>query len=514
MNTTGNNSIYNIPFDQYQRYKTASLIVENIRNNNKKFSILEIGANEHKNLERFLPDDNIKYLDIQLPEHLQKDKNYILADATSMPQIEDNKFDIVVALDVFEHIPQSLRNDFLSELNRVSKELVILAGPFNENGVSSTEKKVNQYYKKKYGGDYIWLKEHIENKLPELNITIDYIKNVLKCNISMFSHGSLELWEKLMQLHFEVARDMTLQSYRMNIDNFYNRYLYNFDISKNNYREFLIINKNKNIKLDLWNNTISDAPTDNIEYFNAFIESLYIISQNESLEQKNSNTFSQLFIDQGNGISEESSIRLPVAGNDEVQTFTFDISKYENITNLRLDPLNESCVLEIERLVLVKVDESEVDLTPKISANVCSHHGKSYFFEFFDPQIYFEGLSSEELSGAKSLEMVVRYAHVAKDAVHVCANQIANDKDHKINLLLQEIESKNQEIESKNQEIESKNQEIESKNQEIESKNQEIESKNQAHLLLEDELVRLYSSRSWKITRPMRRLARFLRKYK
>jgi len=123
-------------------------------------------------------------------------------------------------------------------------------------------------------------------------------------------------------------------------------------------------------------------------------------------------------------------------------------------------------------------------LTPKISANVCSHHGKAYFFEHCDPYIYFEGLNSEELKGAKSLEMVVRYAHFVKDAVHICANQIAIDRDHKINLLLQEIESKNQ----------------------------EIESKDQAHILLEDELVRLYSSRSWKITRPLRRLARLLKK--
>jgi len=145
----------------------------------------------------------------------------------------------------------------------------------------------------------------------------------------------------------------------------------------------------------------------------------------------------QLFIDQGNGISEESSIRLPVAGNDEVQTFTFDISSYENIANLRLDPLNDSCVIEIEKLVLVKVDESEVDLIAKISANVCSHHGKAYFFEHFDPQIYFEGLSAEELKGSESLEMVVRYAHIAKDAVHVCANQIANDKNHLVNMLEQ-----------------------------------------------------------------------------
>ena len=53
MNTAGNNSLYNIPFDQYQRYKTTSLIIENYKNDSENVSILEIGANEHKNLEKF-----------------------------------------------------------------------------------------------------------------------------------------------------------------------------------------------------------------------------------------------------------------------------------------------------------------------------------------------------------------------------------------------------------------------------------------------------------------------------
>ena len=53
LNTAGNNSLYNIPFDQYQRYKTTSLIIENYKNDSENVSILEIGANEHKNLEKF-----------------------------------------------------------------------------------------------------------------------------------------------------------------------------------------------------------------------------------------------------------------------------------------------------------------------------------------------------------------------------------------------------------------------------------------------------------------------------
>ncbi|MBD3795974.1 MAG: hypothetical protein IE881_08635, partial [Epsilonproteobacteria bacterium] len=63
-----------------------------------------------------------------------------------------------------------------------------------------------------------------------------------------------------------------------------------------------------------------------------------------------------------------------------------------------------------------------------------------------------------------------RYAHISKDAVHVCANQIANDRDYRVGVLNQEIEN------------------------------------------LKNELVSLYTSKSWKMTRPLRSLARSLRR--
>ena len=57
---------------------------------------------------------NITYLDIDLPEELLKNPKYILGDATNM-SFEDNSYDIIVALDVFEHIPIDKKSDFIKE---------------------------------------------------------------------------------------------------------------------------------------------------------------------------------------------------------------------------------------------------------------------------------------------------------------------------------------------------------------------------------------------------------------
>ena len=219
-----------------------------------------------------------------------------------------------------------------------------------------------------------------------------------------------------------------------------------------------------------------------------------ILSQKISLTSTNDTTdYSiQLFIEDENGISEESSIRFPVESNSEVQKFEFDLKERNGVKSLRLDPLNDSCVVEIEKLYVLLADGQSLDLIPYITANTCSHHGKNYFFEFHDPQIYFPSLDADALLTAQKLCVELKYSHTSNDALHACTNQIAADKDHTIKLLQQEIESKTQEIESKTQEIENKTQEIEN---------------------LQNEVVSIYLSKSYKVTRPLRSLMRIIRRF-
>ena len=193
----------------------------------------------------------------------------------------------------------------------------------------------------------------------------------------------------------------------------------------------------------------------------------------------------QLFVEDESGISEENSIKYPVSQTTELQRFEFDLKDFENIKNLRLDPLNDSCVVNISKIYIVLKDDLQIDLKANIQANACSHHGDSYFFEFFDPNIYFENVDFESLTIKKFVVERI-YNHIAKDAVHVCVNQITMDKDYII---------KEQEELIKNQ-------------------NQILEDKEQSIKKLNDELMGILTSKSWKITRPLRSLIRKIRKGK
>ncbi len=72
------NQTYNIAFDQFQRYQTASNLVDFFRQNqsSKKFKILELGSNEYKDLGLFLPNDDILYTAVNLTSSMKADPSF------------------------------------------------------------------------------------------------------------------------------------------------------------------------------------------------------------------------------------------------------------------------------------------------------------------------------------------------------------------------------------------------------------------------------------------------------
>jgi 2-polyprenyl-3-methyl-5-hydroxy-6-metoxy-1,4-benzoquinol methylase len=177
-------------------------------------------------------------------------------------------------------------------------------------------------------------------------------------------------------------------------------------------------------------NSYSDLPEEIAEYLKSMTcgemyQLIYEFKKHEILLKSDyaneyrvyNKKFIQLFIDKGNGMSEVSSIKLAVAQNTNFQEFTFDLTDYESIINLRLDPLNDRCVVEIEKLLLVKDDGTRLDLTTRIHADTCSHYTTSYFFDSHDPQIYIEGISSQELLDVKALIVGIYYKYIGNDAL-------------------------------------------------------------------------------------------------
>ena len=235
-------------FDQYQRYKTVEIIVDMVRTylQKEKFTILEIGANEQCNLEMVLPKDDIQYSDVILTEAMRDDKRFRQLDGCHMLEVSDGQYDVVIALDVFEHILDEQRESFITEVNRVAKYMAIVCFPYKSAFNESAEKRVNSYYKMIFGCDHKWLIEHIQNGLPQVDqLTQLLAKN--RISYREFYHGDIFLWEEMMKALFSVYGLQNGGYYFEEMDRLYEEQMYYNDKSNLSYRIFMLLSENEEL---------------------------------------------------------------------------------------------------------------------------------------------------------------------------------------------------------------------------------------------------------------------------
>jgi glycosyltransferase involved in cell wall biosynthesis len=129
----------------------------------------------------------------------------------------------------------------------------------------------------------------------------------------------------------------------------------------------------------------------------------------------------QLFVDTGNNYTEEGSLQEFFTVTGDMQVFEFDLSGFDNLEGLRLDPLDDSCVVELDKLVLQTVN-GEIDLLPHIRTNARFKRDKTFYFDTDDPQFVLH--QSYRISGKiLGLTVHVRYAHTGRAALKALIEQ-------------------------------------------------------------------------------------------
>ncbi len=233
-----------LPFDQYQRYKLASNIVNKLRGNKGTFKILEVGAGAEGNLKKFLPLDEIYYLDKELPMQFELKPDYVIGDLLERDITEI--YDIVISIDTYEHIHATKRQLFLDKLINHSKKATILAAPFDTFYVAESEIILNETYKICHGLGYKWLEEHIQNGLPSLESTVDIIiERGFNCVI--IPNGYLPRWFEMISLYLLTEGLAEFSKMMINLNKFYNKNFYNIDNVEPAYRYFLLITTDQDI---------------------------------------------------------------------------------------------------------------------------------------------------------------------------------------------------------------------------------------------------------------------------
>ena len=498
-----------IPFDQYQRYKTTEIMVNSLKEYHKlnKIKIIEVGANEHKNLERFLVNDDIYYLDISIPKHLENDPKYILGDATNLMNIKDNEYDMVVALDVYEHIPEIKREKFLTELDRVSKYGVIICAPFNFKHVEDAEVRANEYYKSITGEDFIWLKEHIDEKLPSLEFTNKIIKNIIRRAFFNFEHGDIYLWEKLIKCHFYASRFDGLIEYRKLIDKLYNQDMFLCDVSKNNYRTFIMYSDD-NLAVKFVESKIdelfsSEYKDKDIILLNELLSDLVCINNVNLINQKNQNKeiiYNLVYyIKEKQQIEYSESNKISKEIKQSKINSQLDLSMYNLDNEIRIDPISCNCIISIEDIYTIK-ENKRIDLKIK-NTNCDIKFGNKYFFSTNDPQIYLD------LNNICIDKLFFNYTLINHDdeSINEIISILLNEYE-KIKNLNKQLNDKSNFIKGLNVELDNNKTIIEELKSSLESKKQNIKELSTKSDILEQKINEIENSRSWRLIKNIKRV--------
>ncbi len=212
----------------------------------KKLKVLDVGGSGSI-ITQFI-DVDLTIIDI-LPNTGKLD-NYIEGSALMMP-FADNSFDVVISCDVLEHIGKDDRAKFIKESSRVSRDFLIIAAPYNLSGVRLAEISANNFYKKLTGQDHIWLLEHLQDELPELNQSINTFKKI-GLNTNYFSHTSLDYWQLITRTSFLLGLEQKHPVFVKKIKQLNHYYLDKImikDFSDTGYRTFLLASKKSEIAL-------------------------------------------------------------------------------------------------------------------------------------------------------------------------------------------------------------------------------------------------------------------------
>lgn len=185
-----------IDFDRTSRHRLLAEVVQDVLPAGS--TILDIGGSEGLTAE-FLPGYTVLSLDIRLAGKVD-----VLASATALP-FRDRAFEGVSGLDLLEHVPVEVREGLVSEATRVSRELVVFAGPWAGPGLAATEADIQQFFVGLFDVENEWLREHAEMGLPDFEACHALLRE-RGFTTSAFGSNPLPLWSALQKANFVATR--------------------------------------------------------------------------------------------------------------------------------------------------------------------------------------------------------------------------------------------------------------------------------------------------------------------
>lgn len=165
----------------------------------------------------------------------------VRASADQLP-FDDRSFDAVVALDLLEHLPRSVRSEAILDFRRVARDLVIVGGPFDSPEVLVAECRLRDAYQRLTGEPHRWLTEHLEFGLPTL-AGVEELLSGDGWSVGSMPSNPIGVWMRLQLCNFVGASTGDRQAADWVHRELNDRFLDNGDADEPAYRHLLVASR-------------------------------------------------------------------------------------------------------------------------------------------------------------------------------------------------------------------------------------------------------------------------------
>ncbi len=229
-------------FDQYSRYLPTAKVIRSIIGSDKS-EILDIGSGDECILGQLLPQHRFTFIDPLLENKVSfSEKHDYIAGDIFATELEEKEFSVVCNVDVLEHIPPEYRGPFLSKIEELATDLVVLSFPCIELDSEQLDLHMNKIYSSIFGKDYPWLDEHFRYGLPSSN-DVESFFNERGWNTYSFGHGHLPWLEEFLSFSLAALDIPVLRNVVFEFSQKFNEIAVEADICPPCYRRVFIASK-------------------------------------------------------------------------------------------------------------------------------------------------------------------------------------------------------------------------------------------------------------------------------
>lgn len=175
-------------------------IVDEIKKMRNDVRILEVGSGG-LGITPYLRK-KVTGVDVEFKPPFHPLLHKIEATATKLP-FKSDSFDVVISTDMLEHLEKKDREKAIFEMVRIARKKVFIGVPVGRTALEQ-DRKLDEYYQKRFGERFLFLEEQISFGLPEKEEIHDIIEGAgiahqKELRIKIIGNENLHLREFLMK---------------------------------------------------------------------------------------------------------------------------------------------------------------------------------------------------------------------------------------------------------------------------------------------------------------------------